>query len=245
MDLQGVWESFLDIIYPMNIRCAICDAKKEDLLSHGICKECESRLSFIEPPVCPKCGKMMLADDKLCLDCEEADHAFYKGMSIFEFDTEVRSLIHRYKYKGEKYLAIPMIHWMTEGLKKRQWDIDIIVPVPLHLARERQRGFNQANLLAEGLSRNMGLPLMNKSLLRIKDTPHQTRLGRQERQENLTDAFQVRGRKGSPSNFVGKSILLVDDVYTTGSTAHQCAKVLLDSGASKIYVITLAIGASY
>ena len=245
MKLQGTWDLFLDIVYPRDIRCDICSAKRDDILNHGVCEDCESRLPFIEPPVCPKCGKMMLADNKLCSDCEKISHAFYKGISIFEFSAEVKRLIHRYKYKGEKQLSIPMIHWMTEALKYCRWDFDTIVSVPLYPTRERERGFNQAGLLAKGLSGNMGVVLANKTLFRVKDTPHQARLGRQERLQNLMDAFEVRKMNDSSKVFQGKTILLVDDVYTTGSTVDQCARVLLESGAKGVYVITLATGSNF
>ncbi|NLI60463.1 MAG: ComF family protein [Clostridiales bacterium] len=245
MSLQEVWQSFLDIIYPRDIRCPICGVKRDDMLSWGVCQSCQSRLPFIEPPICPKCGRMMLIDNRLCLDCQQANHAFYKGISIFEFSTEVKGLIHRYKYRGEKHLSIPMIHWMMEGLKVYRWDFDIIVPVPLHPSRERQRGFNQAKILAQGLSKNTDIPLDSKSLIRVKNTPHQTKLNRQERKRNLQYAFRVKETDGKLKVFQDKVILLVDDVYTTGSTADQCSRVLLDSGASKVYLITLATGANF
>lgn len=214
------------------------------MLSYGVCELCESRLPFIQEPVCPKCGKMMLIDNTLCLDCQEMDHAFYRGISIFEFSTEVKGLIHRYKYRGEKYLSTPMIHWMTEGLKLCKWDFDLMVPVPLHPIRGRQRGFNQSDILARGLSKNMGVPLVSKGLLRIKNTPQQARLDKEQRQKNLKGAFEVSERHRSLKTFNNKNVLLVDDVYTTGSTVHQCASVLLAGGANRVYVITLAMGSN-
>ena len=244
MDLQTLWQSFLDIVYPTDIRCLICNAKREEMSGYGICKICESHLPFIEPPVCTKCGKMMI-EESLCLDCQQSDHAFYRGISIFEFNAEVRRLIHRYKYKQEKYLSTPMIHWMTEGLKVYKWDFDLIVPVPLHPIRERKRGFNQADLLARGLSKSTGVPLVNQGLLRIKNTPQQAKLSKEQRQRNLRDAFIISERAKSLKTFHNKTILLVDDVYTTGSTANQCASELLAGGADRVYVITLATGSNF
>jgi len=248
MDLWGIWESFLDIVYPMDVRCLVCKEKRQDTLSHGVCRMCEESLPFIEPPSCPKCGKMMLADDTLCSDCARADHAFHKGLSVFEYGTEVKDLIYRYKYRGEKYLSNPMIHWMTRCLESCDWDFDVIVPVPLHPIREKQRGFNQADLLARGLSRNTGIPLMDKSLIRIRNTPQQARLSGHERRRNLMGAFRIResgkGPGKRPRAFEGRTVLLVDDVYTTGNTADQCSRVLLGAGAGRVYIITLAIGSS-
>lgn len=242
---RGIWERFLDIIYPTDIRCIICNEKNNDMNRHGICKACESSLPFITPPNCLRCGKSILYHGEICSDCIHIDHAFSEGMSIFEFNTEVKELIHRYKYRGQKYLSKVMIEWMAEGLNSKQWDFQAIVPVPLHPTRQRQRGFNQAELLARGLGRKTGVPLADNVLLRVKNTPHQTRLNRDERQENLMNAFEIRSHDMGPKAFQDKCILLVDDVYTTGSTAHQCSRVLLENGAEKVYVITLAIGTDF
>ena len=243
MDLLSIWESFLDIVYPMDVKCLVCDSKRQDILAHGVCRICEESLPFIEPPSCPKCGKMMLADNTLCGDCAQADHAFHRGISVFEYGAEVKDLIYRYKYRREKYLSNPMVHWMTKRLESCDWDLDVIVPVPLHPIREKQRGFNQADLLARGLSKNTGIPLMDKSLIRIKNTPQQARLSGHERRRNLRVPSDSGIRQGPRVLKAGPS-LLVDDVYTTGTTADQCARVLLEGGAGRVYIITLAIGSS-
>ena len=137
-----------------------------------------------------------------------------------------------------------MVHWMTKRLESCDWDLDVIVPVPLHPIREKQRGFNQADLLARGLSKNTGIPLMNKSLIRIKILPSRQGSAAMRGRRNLRGAFRIRESGKGPRVFEGRTVLLVDDVYTTGTTADQCARVLLEGGAGRVYIITLAIGSS-
>ena len=191
MDLLSIWESFLDIVYPMDVKCLVCDSKRQDILAHGVCRICEESLPFIEPPSCPKCGKMMLADNTLCSDCAQADHTFHRGISVFEYGAEVKDLIYRYKYRREKYLSNPMVHWMTKRLESCDWDLDVIVPVPLHPIREKQRGFNQADLLARGLSK-IPDPLDGQKSYKDQNTPQQARLSGHERRRNLRGAFRIR-----------------------------------------------------
>ncbi|NLJ40363.1 MAG: ComF family protein [Clostridiales bacterium] len=242
MALFKVWESFLDIIYPMDIRCILCNETGEGITNYGICKACLGDLPFIQPPYCGKCGKTVTRQGELCPDCRDSNHPYKEGLAIFEYRDGIRDLIHRYKYGGEKYLSMPMSRWMTKGLKTRNWSFDFVVPVPLHPARLRERGFNQSQLLASRISRDAGVPLLDKGILRIKNTPHQTKLNRQERLQNLKDAFAVREKDRALGTIQGKTLLLVDDVYTTGSTVGKCTDILLENGAADVYVITLAAG---
>lgn len=250
--LTGALDALLDAIYPPNLSCHICNRKvagTEDcrLGNFILCTSCHEKLSFIMPPKCSKCGKHIestISDySPICRDCLKGNHTFYKGLSVLEYDALVKDLIYRYKYKGERYLKEPMIHWMLEALVEESWDIDGILPVPLHPIRERQRGFNQAKLLARGLSQNLGVPIIEGVLIRVRNTPQQAKLGRAERLKNLNGAFRVKPAGGGVIE--GKSLLLVDDVYTTGSTADQCSRALMDAGAHRVYVITLAIGSGY
>ena len=176
----------LDIVYPMDVKCLVCDSKRQDILAHGVCRICEES-SLHRASKLSKMRKMMLADNTLCGDCARRIMPSI-GNIRFEYGAEVKDLIYRYKYRREKYLSNPMVHWMTKRLESCDWDLDVIVPVPLHPIREKQRGFNQADLLARGLSKNTGIPLMNKSLIRIKNTPQQARLSGHERRRNLRGA---------------------------------------------------------
>jgi len=238
MDWWAFKEAILDIIYPVNIRCLLCGSRKEELMPGGECRSCQDSLPFIVPPACPKCGKPVLVDGETCPDCLHGYHPYYQAMSILEYRRGVPELIHRYKYQRERILAKPMIEWMTQGVKMKGWHFDIIVPVPLHPKRRRERGFNQAAILAQGIGRNLSKPVICDNLIRVKDTPTQVALDRQNRMANLQGAFKVR----EPKSFKDKTVLLVDDVYTTGATVDQCTRIILGAGADKIYVLTLATG---
>ena len=152
----------------------------------------------------------------------------------------VREFIHRFKYDHERFLRQPLAAWLADALddaRLRGQPIDAIVPVPLHSTRLRERGFNQALLLAERLSARAAVPLLD-GLVRTRYTTTQTRLDRQERMDNLRNAFRVR-QSAAVQN---RHLLLVDDVFTTGSTVDECARVLRLAGASSVRVATVARG---
>lgn len=238
VDWWGIKEAILDIIYPIGIRCLICGGRKTDLMPSGECRECRDSLPFIAPPICPKCGKPVLVQGEVCPDCEHVYHPYRQAMSILEYRRAVPELVHRFKYQGERILSKPMIEWMSNGVKMNGWDFDIIVPVPLHLRREKKRGFNQAALLAEGIGRNLGKQVLRHNLIRVIDTHTQANLDKSARMANLQGAFKIL----VPSQFKDRDVLLVDDVYTTGATVDECSRVILGAGARNVFVLTLATG---
>ena len=189
-------------------------------------------------PICPKCGKPVLVEGEICPDCEHVYHPYRQAMAILEYRRGVPELVHRFKYQGERILSKPMIEWMTQGVKIKGLDFDVIAPVPLHPKKERKRGFNQAALLAEGIGRNLKKQVLHNNLVRIIDTHTQANLDKHARIANLQGAFQVL----EASQFKDKIVLLVDDVYTTGATADQCSRVILGAGAREVFVLTLATG---
>ena len=149
-----------------------------------------------------------------------------------------RELILRFKYGGEHYLRRPLGHWLVESLRSdarllRQ-PADALVPVPLHRRRERERGFNQAEASCRVVGKSTGLPVW-RALRRARPTPPQARLTREERRRNLRGAFVPAPRRP----VTGAHLLLLDDVYTTGSTVHECARVLRQAGAASVHVLTV------
>lgn len=144
----------------------------------------------------------------------------------------------KYKYSSNPYLSSPAIDRIIKaGGDEYRWsDYDLIVPVPLHPRKARERGFNQSGVLAHGLSRRTGIKLLRNGLVRTRYTRTQTRLSRKDRQENVKGAFRISER----AEINGKSVLLVDDVYTTGATVNECAEVLIGAGALMVDVLTLA-----
>lgn len=158
--------------------------------------------------------------------------------AVGTYEGSLQEAIHRWKYEGKEYLHIYFARWMAE----RFFDywvphlIDLLIPVPLHKKRLRERGFNQALLLGKELSRRTGIPCRKRVLQKKKPTVPQVNLGRPEREKGVRGAFEVIARK----EVDGKAILLVDDVYTTGATVNECSRVLLAGGAKRVDVLTLA-----
>jgi ComF family protein len=154
------------------------------------------------------------------------------------YEGSLQEAIHRWKYEGKTYLTPFFAEWMEEGLN-RYWgshSLDLLIPAPLHPQRLRERGFNQALLLVKELSRRTGIPYRKTILQKKKPTIPQVNLSGTEREKGLRGAFQVIGKE----ELLGKSVLLVDDVYTTGATVNECSKVLLRGGAERVNVLTLA-----
>jgi ComF family protein len=165
----------------------------------------------------------------LCGSCRRGDYAFDLARSLFLFTDPMRGILHHFKYSGRVSLAQPLGRRLRDHLHQEGFQGTIVVPVPLHRARERQRGFNQAELLA----RRLGLTVDRSLLRRRKNTPSQTGLSRSQRALNLSAAFEVRR---TPPDCV----LVVDDVYTTGATLHEIAKTLKRAGTSRVEVLTVA-----
>jgi ComF family protein len=165
----------------------------------------------------------------LCGECRRGDHAFDFARSVFLFTEPMRAILHHLKYSGRVSLARPLGRWIRETTAEEGFRGTIAIPVPLHRARQRKRGFNQAELLA----RRLGIPVDCGLLTRRKNTPSQTGLSRSQRTINLSAAFEVQ--RTPP-----ECVLVVDDVYTTGATLHEIAKTLKRAGTSRVEVLTVA-----
>lgn len=220
----------------------------EQLLAPYLCSSCISDFLAIVSPLCPGCGIMFAGrsgGDHLCGDCIKRQNKFTRTRSTGVYNGSLLSLVHRFKYHGRSELARPLgellFHTFTRHWK--DGDIDLIIPVPLHPRKLRRRGFNQSYLLVTKWPRyfsgeNGGRRIEIKAdlLRRVRWTAPQTGLGRRERQNNIKGAFSLPN--GVPVE--NRSILLVDDVYTTGATVTECARVLLTGGADRVDVLTLA-----
>jgi ComF family protein len=186
---------------------------------------------FLQSPASPK--------GVLCGPCGDEPFVFDQARSFGLYEGALREIIGQFKYRGLLPLAKPLGNCLTHALDRLELDggsIDLILPVPLHRTRERQRGFNQAAMLAARIGRLRGLRVAGRDCVRIRNTPPQTGLGRAERRKNVKGAFAVP----KPERVRGLNVLLVDDVMTTGATADSCARALNDAGAKGVWVLTLA-----
>lgn len=187
-----------------------------------------------------RCGKPLEDEQQeFCPDCKRKRHFFVRGRSLMSYQGDVRKSLYRLKYGNKREYANCYGEEMAKYLGKwiRQQKITKIVPVPLHPARQRARGYNQAALLAESLGRQMGIPVDETLLYRTKKTAPQKVLTGMQRKQNLAGAFSVK--RAIPA---GERILLVDDIFTTGSTVDAAAKSLRRAGDCRIFVVTAAIG---
>lgn len=220
-------------------RCPVCQEVVEDR-GERACSICRTRLPYIRGPVCLKCGKpLLLEEQEYCQDCGRKRRWSDCGRAPFLYDKVMRKSIAGYKYGGRREYAA---FYAEEILRKcagemRGWKGEVFVPIPLHSSRRRKRGFNQAELLAKELSKRSGIPTDAGLLKRVKKTHAQKELNDQERLTNLKNAFSVR--KGKVPY---KNIILVDDIYTTGSTMDTAAKVLKEHGAQKVYFACICVG---
>ncbi|MDW2798671.1 ComF family protein [Clostridium boliviensis] len=228
---------FIDFLFPR--RCPVCDGI---VVPKGrlICPDCIKNLSFVKDPVCKKCGKEVLSSDiEYCFDCMKHKRSYEFGRALVNYDEYARNSIAKIKYKNKReYLDFygDAISLRYEKIIRRM-GADGLVPVPVHPSRRRERGFNQAELLARRIETNLKIPVFPELLVRNKKTMPQKALNPIERLKNLEEAFL-------PGNLIPelKNVILIDDIYTTGSTVEACTRVLKKSGIEKVYFLTICIG---
>ena len=237
---QGLLNRALDLIYPR--RCPVCD-EAVDIPGRLICTECEGTFIQISGPYCLKCGRPIQDDSReLCEGCRTHMHEFTRGRAAFVYDDGLKESIYRFKYGGRREYADYYAGRMDEllGTWIRSLRPDAFIPIPVHKSRLRERGYNQAGLLAEGLSKLTGIPTCNEVLIRSGKTAVQKDLGASERQNNLKKALKI----GSDVVKL-KNIVLIDDIYTTGSTMNAAASCLRIAGVENIYFAVLGVANQY
>lgn len=229
-------ETILNILFPRH--CPVCGeiAKPPGSL---ICPACFHKLSYVKPPVCKKCGKEILDEtEEFCGDCMKRRHAFESGLALMNYDETARRSMAWIKYKNKReyldfYGAALAARYETQI---RRMEADALVPVPVHPSRKRARGFNQAEVLAVLLGKRLGIPVESGMLIRDKRTKPQKELSAAERLKNLSGAF----RAGAIPEGI-RTVLLVDDIYTTGSTVEACARALRSAGVSRVYFVVICM----
>lgn len=232
-------KAFLDIIFPP--LCHGCKAFIPDAGDIHLCESCLDGSAFVASPHCTICGLPFLTEggtNHLCGGCIEAPPPFAAARAAMLFDGPVRELIHRFKYGNKVQHSRPLGLLTAQRLGEfaAGCAADLLIPVPLHLKRLRQRSFNQAVLLGEHLAKQWRIPLSRDNLRRIRWTEPQISLSAAERRENVRGAFAVR----DTASVRNRRVILVDDVYTTGCTVAECAKTLSKGGAAAVFVVTVA-----
>lgn len=226
----------LDILYPP--RCPVCHGIVQG--KEGICPSCRKRLHYINEPKCKKCGKEIEKDEQeYCRDCQRYSHAFDKGEAVFAYDQIMRRSISMFKYHNRREYARVYAREMQKHCERflQMCAPEVILPIPVHKHKKRQRGFNQAELVAKELGKFTGIPVDTKYLYRVGKTTPQKELTRQQRKVNLRKAFALR-----ETGKYYERILLIDDIYTTGATIDAVSEILREKQSKFIFFLTICVG---
>jgi ComF family protein len=231
------YQDVINLFFP--VFCHGCGVLIESQENGLICNHCYNKLEFIKKPCCPVCGLMFMKSgggSHLCGECRSKPPFFSRAQSLVRYSDTVGKLVHTLKFKGDLSVLTTFTKWADDFSRDTKNQPDYIVPVPLHTARIRERGFNQSSLLAKQFFRAEKHKIKHLLERNINTTP-QTKLGGEERRKNLLNCFRL----AAGYNVKDKVIYIVDDVYTTGTTVNECAKVLIKAGARRVEVFTLAM----
>ena len=255
--VQGI-RVLLHLLYPK--RCPICDrvwrpregmefsmggrtVKIPVSCAYPVCDTCKGQITYVQEPACKQCGKPLEGErQEFCGDCARKEHAFLQGKALWVYKGAVKESIYRLKYGNRREYAVSyaqeLLRQYGGWLYRRQ--LDAVIPIPLHRNRKRQRGYNQAELIARELGRLLEVPVRSDVLLRTVNTRPQKELNDKERKNNLKKAFKI-----AENGVQLDCVLLVDDIYTTGSTMDGAAQMLKEAGVSRVYAVSVSIGRGY
>lgn len=235
--IHKMWKICLDLLYPPV--CPLCSTvlRADEKL---VCRACKASLPYINSPYCLKCGKEIFREeDEFCEDCKELSRTYIRGFPAMRYEGRVKDSLMDFKYHNRREYAD---FFACEIVKRHGKSIvemapEVLVPVPVHWAKRRRRGYNQAELLAKGLSDYLNIPVDSGLIQRRVNTMPQKKLDPAQRENNLKKAFL------SAKNIVKYDcVMLVDDIYTTGATVEACTKVLRDMGIHRVYYTSVCIG---
>lgn len=240
--LKNHWlkEGLLDWLYPP--RCPVCG----EIVPAGddrVCSACRNGFRRVVPPVCCRCGRMTEQEEEFCEDCRKKRFSYVQGFPVWVYNQAMRRSIADFKYRGRKEYAVYYGQEFAKayGRRLKELSVQALIPVPLYWKKCRKRGYNQAELFAEEIGRRLGIVVCRDYLFRVRDTVPQKDLNDRQRYANLKSAFAVDQQKRR--YYAGiKNVVLVDDIYTTGSTVEMCTKVLLRAGIEKVYFASISIG---
>ena len=233
---RRIFEAVKDLLFPR--RCPVCDGIVTPM-GEKICASCLPVLKPVRAPWCMVCGKGLAKEGELCEECKNGKlHFFRRARALYDYPSVALS-IYRFKYGARReykdFFGEEMAKYLGDFILST--GAQALIPIPLHKRRMRKRGYNQAAELSKVLGAKLGLPTYENLLFRVKNTKPQKQQNSKERQNNLKKAFLVR-----KNDVKLKTIILIDDIYTTGTTADEAAKALTEAGIPDVYVVTLAGG---
>nr|WP_317283754.1 ComF family protein [uncultured Sellimonas sp.] len=231
-------KTILDFVYPHV--CPFCGKVKRE----RICDACMKKIQYIQEPRCKRCGKPLDSEQKeYCNDCFErirGKYCFYdEGRSLWVHRAPVSDSVYQFKFHNRRiYGTFYAGEWVSQyGNEIKRWKADALIPIPMMNKKKRERGYNQAEILAKELSKQTGIPVIKNGLIRTKEVKAQKRLSKEARKRNLEGVFQIKSTCRLPS-----SVILLDDIYTTGNTINEAAKTLKKAGVKRVCFLTISIG---
>ena len=228
-------QKFTEFLFPINHTCNNCG--REIFSGKDFCEDCESQIVYNDKIICNHCGRRTFNAEEYCFSCSGRETHFDKARSVYLYLPPISDLIAKLKYGNKKYLAKIFAKQMSFIYYRNFFACDIVTFTPMTEERESERGYNQAEVLAEEFCKITNLPIAKDLLIKTKETPRQVSVASaKERRENLKGSFKV----GNKDIVRAKSILLIDDVMTTGATVEALSELLKRAGASNIIVLTVA-----
>ncbi len=239
---MGILTEITEIFFPSNIYCIGCGAIIDRSRPYALCDNCIDEFRFALGRTCLKCGKPLAKNNvrAFCRDCGQGERLFDKGYCCMLYGSKEKVPLLALKYGEKPYIGRKLGQLLYDRLEPENLKVDIVVPVPLSRTRKAKRGYNQAEIIAREVAKRMRVPCVC-AIVRNKNTRPMSGLSAGEREKNLQNAFTVRPHFSRM--IAGSSVLLTDDIFTTGSTANACASVLREAGAARIYFASVAAGA--
>lgn len=229
---------FLSLFFPT--QCITCKRYIKDFKYYYVCEECYKKIKFIEKPFCKICSKPLNSETvDICLECGQRKDTYFSYVkAVGTYEDALKDILQYYKFYKKEKLAKILVNFIFEKITQEFFkDIDFLVPVPLHKRSLKQKNFDHIRLITEIISKKTGIPVL-KGLVKIKETYDQSQLKREERLKNLKDAFEILEKI---KNLIkDKNFLIMDDIYTTGSTMNEVAKVLVKNGAKEVKGLVIA-----
>lgn len=238
--IKKISEGAKRLIYPPV--CPLCGELTEYAVQ-GVCGLCRPKLSYVKPPVCLKCGKQISdSETELCEDCISHVRSYVRGFPVFNYVAPLKESIAAFKYHNKRSYAHFYASEIVRCHGREIVDVapDVLVPVPVHRARLKVRGYNQAGVLAKRLGELLDIAVDNEAVKRCVNTAPQKELDSAKREINLRNAFI-----SADDRVQYKKVMLVDDIYTTGATIEACTRALMDAGVDKVYYTSICIGRGY
>ncbi len=226
----------MENMFPDNFNCIICGIELNTSSRYSLCYNCIETLPFITDKSCVKCGAKVVADTRVCSDCKRIKRIIDKNYSAIVYDGVIRKVVHELKYNNKRFYAKFLGRILYDKFLEvlEEYSPDVIIPVPVSKDRKKSRGYNQVELMLEEFETHKDI-IDPDAIIRIVDTPFQARLKREERLDNLKGVFKIVDFTA----IEGKRILVIDDIFTTGSTMDECARILLGAGAKEVRSLTL------